>query len=134
MGFEEKRQYQRRYFEESERYFIEYKPAGKFFAKTDVALTLNLSASGALFRATTLFATATVLKVKMTLPLHKKPIQMTAKVVRIEPTLREKIYNIALHFTEISDSDRALINQFCLDKKEEPPQAADSKPAPKTGS
>ncbi|MBI1883470.1 MAG: PilZ domain-containing protein [Chlamydiae bacterium] len=116
MGFEEKRSHFRRYFSEEERYLIEYKVAGKFFAKKEVALTLNLSASGLLFRATHITPVNTLLKVSLQLPHLKKTIPLQARVARIEPTHKEGIYNIAIHYIQILDADRALIDKFCTEQ------------------
>ena len=130
MGHEEKRSYFRRTLEEESRYFIEYKPKGKFFASKEVALTLNLSASGLLFRSAKVIPVNTILRVSMTLPHVKNPIRIIARVVRIDATPREGMVNIALHFTEISDSNRSVINTFCTEKKDvNPSPGSDNKPA-----
>lgn len=128
MGAEERRGYFRRQFSEDERYFIEFKPAGKFFSKSEVALTMNLSASGLLFRCNNMMTVNTLLKLSMTLPRVKKPISLQARVVRIEPAQREGMFNIAIFYTEISDADRMTIDQFCNEKRgavQEVPQASE---------
>lgn len=125
MLFEEKRKYQRRYFGNDERYLIEFKLVGKLFQKFDVALTLNISASGLLFRSTKIFSVNTDLKIRLNLPRMKKPIQITARVVRVEPTQRDGIYDIAIFYTQITDQERTLLDQFCRDK-------TDSSPGPNT--
>lgn len=129
MGFEEKRGYIRRYFGSDERYFIEYKTHGKFFQRPQAALSLNLSASGLLFRAAKIIPVNTVLDVNLSLPHIKKPIPMLARVVRMEPTQREGMFDIAIFYTEISDSNRTLIDQFCTAKKDDlnPPLEKDEK-------
>lgn len=114
----EKRVFQRRTLDESERYLIEYKEAGKFFQKKEVALTINVSASGLLFKSNTLIAINKQLSVDMNIPHLKKSIHLTAQVVRIDPSHRDGIYNIAVRFIQISEADRNLINQFCLEHKE----------------
>jgi len=128
MGAEERRGYFRRQFSEDERYFLEFKPAGKFFSKSEVALTMNLSASGLLFRCNKIITVNTLLKLSMVLPRVKKAIPIQARVVRIEPAQREGMYNVAVFYTEISDADRFTIDQFCNEKRgpsQEAPQGAE---------
>ena len=126
MGHEEKRAFFRRSFSEDERYLIEYKIGRGLFKKKTVALTINISAGGCLFRAHELIGVNTVMNIWLTLPGTDKPIPIEGKVVRVEPTLRDKIYHVAIHYTKITDLDQDLLNKFC--KEERSPQAAPSTP------
>ncbi len=120
MGYEEKRGYVRRYFGADERYFIEHKVHGKFFQRPEAALTINLSASGLLFRSSKIIPVNTIIDVNLSLPHIKKPVQLVARVVRMEPTQRQGMFDIAIFYTEITDQNRSIIDQFCMDKKEQP--------------
>ncbi|MBI1870895.1 MAG: PilZ domain-containing protein [Chlamydiae bacterium] len=116
MGFEERRKHFRRYFGEDERYFIEYKVLGKLIPKKEVALTLDLSAGGLLFRSADLIAVNSEIEFDLSLPHIKDPIHLKGRVVRVEPALKAGIYNIAVQYIEISENDRVAIDQFCTGK------------------
>lgn len=117
MAIDEKRTGLRRNLTEEDRYLVEYKIAGKFFQKLEMALTLNISSTGLLFRSTKFIPSNTLLKMSMTLPRIKRQVQTLARVVRVEPTAKEGIFNVGVTFTEIPDADRQALDQYCQEKE-----------------
>ena len=118
MGIEQRR-HQRRRVKEEDRFLFLYKLKEKFLAKKTVALTLNMSASGLLFRASELIPLNTLLKGVLEVPPLKRKFKVDAKVVRVEPTHRDGIYDIAVYFTQINNDDQEMLNAFCLGAKDD---------------
>ncbi|MDP8217721.1 MAG: PilZ domain-containing protein [Candidatus Theseobacter exili] len=116
----EQRGFQRRFFQEDERYMIEFVTLPKkFLQKSEVALTLNLSGSGLLFMYNRPLHHGSLMKIKLSIPKRKKPIKLVGKVVRVEPARRHGLFNIAVQFSEITYENRNLIDEFCNDLKEQ---------------
>ena len=104
MGIE-KRDYTRRYFSDKELLFFVYKLKDKLLGRKNVALTLNLSATGLLFRAADHLALNSILKGVLKIPNLKREIKLEAQVVRVDATDREGIYDIAVYFTKIDKGE-----------------------------
>ena len=116
----EQRGFQRRFFQEDERYMIEFVTLPKkFLQKSEVALTLNLSGSGLLFTYNRPVHHGSFMKIKLSIPKRKKPIKLVGKIVRVEPASRHGLFNIAVQFSEISYQDQKLVDEFCNDVKEQ---------------
>ena len=114
----EKRAFQRRLFQEDERYMIEFALLPKkLFRKFEVALTINLSGSGLLFRYSKPLPHGSLMKLRLSLPNAKKPVKIVGRIVRVEPSSKRGIFNIAVQFKEISYEARKLIDDFCSEVK-----------------
>jgi c-di-GMP-binding flagellar brake protein YcgR len=91
-----------------------------------VAETVNISRSGAYCRINKRIPLMMKLKIQLLLPLRQgnksvtKSIHCQGVVVRIEPSLEEGFYNIAIFFNEIARRDAELINDYvdsCIENK-----------------
>lgn len=95
----EKRLSERCLFKEEDRYLVEYKTHGRLFQKQEVALTMDVSNSGLLFRTSRFIPVNTTLSINLSLP-NQKPVHTLARVVRAEISLRQGMFDIAIHYLQ----------------------------------
>lgn len=104
----------RKYKRLNAKFLFEYNASNKkkCFGKRYVALTENISASGLIFRSAYLFQIGSMLTGILEIPELRKKIDISGRVIRLEPTRKEDIYEVAIQYIEIDNADRELINEF----------------------
>jgi len=82
------------------------------FKPEQLSVTKNISASGLLFISDEPISIGSILEVKIELPNGEEPIECLAKVVRIEESLENKNYNVAVCFLDITGAQRTRMNKY----------------------
>lgn len=88
---------------------------GAFSPEGDSA-SKNISAGGLLLITTESLPVGTILELKIELPDGQKPIECLARVVRVEQTSQENIFDTAVCFLDLTSSQRARLDNFINQK------------------
>ena len=83
---------------------------GAFSKDWDMVLIENISKGGLFFRTPTELKPGMVLNFKINIALNKHVISCVGRVVRVRPVGNPVLYEAGVSFTEINESDAALIN------------------------
>lgn len=82
------------------------------FTAEQLAVTKNISASGLLFFSKESVPLGAILELKIELPDSSEPIECLARIVRVEETPQENIYNIAVCFLDMTSHQRARMDRY----------------------
>jgi len=87
-------------------------PSQEDSASWDMVVVKNLGAGGILFNYDKKMDMGSLLDLKINFPASEQPIKCTGKVIRIEDTPHPSVVRIAAVFTEISEEEKAMINNL----------------------
>ena len=88
------------------------------FTPEDLSVTKDISGGGLLFISAEALPVDSILELTIELPDGEKPIECLAKVLRVEDVEKEKNYNIAVCFLDITSSGRARMNKYVVGEME----------------
>jgi hypothetical protein len=77
-----------------------------------LAVTKNISAGGLLFVSNFPLPVGSIIELKLELPDVEPPVQCLSRIVRVEETDVDKVYEIAVHFLDITSAGRARIKKY----------------------
>jgi hypothetical protein len=82
-----------------------------------VSQTKNVSASGAYCRLSRFVAPMTKLQIRFRVPVRPQPTWISCEgvIVRVEPPRqvpRRRSYDVAIFFTDLAESDRAIVARY----------------------
>ncbi|MDD5466087.1 MAG: ATPase, T2SS/T4P/T4SS family [Candidatus Omnitrophica bacterium] len=87
--------------------------ARRGFTPEELSVTSNISAGGLLFFSDEILAIGSILELILELPGGgEDPIECLARVTRVEEMDRERKYNIAVCFLDITGAQRGRLNKF----------------------
>lgn len=82
---------------------------------TNLAITRNIGAGGVYFCSDKEIKLNSLLDLHIDFPATKTPIKCNGKVVRVNESKKDSIFNIAAVFTDINDKDKEAINTYAED-------------------
>lgn len=88
------------------------------FTPEELSVTKDISGAGLLFVSVEALPVDSILELTIELPDGEKPIECLAKVLRVEDVEKEKNYNIAVCFLDITSSGRARMNKYVVGETE----------------
>ena len=88
------------------------------FTPEELSVTKDISGGGLLFISAEALPVDSILELTIELPDGEKPIECLAKVLRVEDVEKEKNYNIAVCFLDITSSGRARMNKYVVGEME----------------
>lgn len=102
----EKRRFKRLF----KQFVVRIQIQGAFSKNWDMVLIENISKGGLFFRTPTELKPGMLLNFKINIALNKHAISCVGRVVHVKPVGEPVLYEAGVSFTEIDESDAALIN------------------------